>query len=622
MMRPFALLITGVIFIFGKSFAQPGNDSAAVSEGRAAFKISVQNADSGSDIAERLILQSQRTQDDRLAAYAYKARGWAFFHKGLMDKSISDLLLCSRLFRKLHDSQEELRSYVNISLVYSNSSQFGNSAKYLILADSLAQQVNDLRDRGEVKRQMAILYREQGQYPKAVASFRESMDLHKANHDTLSYVGAATSLCIAYKDMSMPDSSLAILKECAPLIYAMPGRTYEKGVLNERLGDAYFIKSMFEKAFDSYDRAFKMFSAARHDADMAYEAMNLGKTLTRLKKYKDAEAYLLLSYRLDDSLKIDNYLPDAAEQLAGFYQATGDWKKCSQWLTKEVSLKDSLQGKAQNEKAEQLQAQYEADKKEKEIALLRKDQELNHAVVQKQKVVQRAVILSVSLLLLAGVFAVSRYRVAQKSRRQAEIEKIRNSIASDLHDDMGSALSSINIISKVALDNPNDRENVNRHLKKIHENSTVIMENMSDIVWAINPANDTLEKIILKMREFAADLFEPLNIIYDFEEQGDFRQVKLGLQQRKDVYLIFKEAVNNAAKYSGAAAITILIAEKNGGIEMEIDDNGKGFSKEDIKCGNGLKNMEERARKMQAELVVNSAPGGGTSVRLTLRSHE
>ncbi|HEV3327197.1 MAG TPA: triple tyrosine motif-containing protein, partial [Puia sp.] len=130
-------------------------------------------------------------------------------------------------------------------------------------------------------------------------------------------------------------------------------------------------------------------------------------------------------------------------------------------------------------------------------------------------------------------------------------DRIRDKIARDLHDDMGSSLSSINILSRIALENANGAEQVNAHLKKIRENSANMLETMSDIVWAINSTNDTMDKLILRMKEFATDMLDPLNIGYEIKLEGDFRSVRLDLNIRKDFYLVFKEAVNNAAKYSG-----------------------------------------------------------------------
>jgi two-component system, NarL family, sensor histidine kinase UhpB len=598
-------------------------DSVAILKVNAAFRLVTQNPDSALGIAEKGLLQSQQPPASmRLAAFSYKTRGWAWLHKGGYDKAFPDLLRSLQLFRQLHDTLEEMYMDVNLGIAYSNHSQFVNSASYLFMADSLTKILHDNLIEAEVKRQMGILYREQGEYKKATVYFRESIDMFRAGKDTIMSFDAVTSLCLVYMHLSQPDSALKLLNENVNLLDAMQGHNYEKAMMRERYGDAFLASSKYDLAMESYRYAYRVFAADNNKADMAYEAMNLGKTYGKLKKYHDAEDYLLISYRLSDSLKIASYAGDAAGQLADLYETTGQWHKAYHWLDKANSLQDSLELTAQKDKTAQLQAQYEAEKKDREISLLKEDQELNRVIAQRHKVFQYGAIITVILLLLIGFLVINRYRIVQRSRRLIELEKMRNNIARDLHDDMGSALSSIHIISKVAFENGGERQAVNEQLKKIHENSGSVLENMSDIVWTINPANDTLEKVLFKMNEFAADLFEPLNICYTFSQSLNFHHIKLGIQTRKDLYLVFKEAVNNIAKYSQCTEVWIIISECDRQIEMQIKDNGIGFDRNVIRSGNGLKNMEERARQFNGALTISSGPGQGTTIVLKLRSHD
>jgi signal transduction histidine kinase len=196
-----------------------------------------------------------------------------------------------------------------------------------------------------------------------------------------------------------------------------------------------------------------------------------------------------------------------------------------------------------------------------------------------------------------------------------EMEKMRNSIARDLHDDIGSTLTSINILSKVALE-PQEDGFMESSLRKIKDRSSAIMERMDDIVWAINPRNDTMEQLLVRMKEFAAELLEPLNIRYRFEENGNLAGLKLDVRRRRDLYLLFKEAVNNAAKYSGCLNLVIHVEEQRGGLRMEIIDDGKGFAEETVVRGNGLSNMRDRAAAMYGRILIDSAPGRGTKIVL------
>jgi signal transduction histidine kinase len=160
----------------------------------------------------------------------------------------------------------------------------------------------------------------------------------------------------------------------------------------------------------------------------------------------------------------------------------------------------------------------------------------------------------------------------------------------------------------------NDSIRTQQHLQRISESAARMMENMGDIVWSISPENDTLEKMLIKMKEFAAEILEPKNICYSFEEEQDLSKIKLSVETRKNLYLIFKESVNNAAKYSGGSSVVISLRLHNNLLHLSIRDNGKGFEATTVRYGNGLLNMSERARSVKGRLVRQSAPGKGTEI--------
>nr|HPH45630.1 triple tyrosine motif-containing protein [Chryseolinea sp.] len=194
-------------------------------------------------------------------------------------------------------------------------------------------------------------------------------------------------------------------------------------------------------------------------------------------------------------------------------------------------------------------------------------------------------------------------------------EQIRSKVARDLHDDIGSTLSSINIISKLAMNESNG--NTNHHLQRIGEHSARMMESMSDIVWSINPNNDSLEQMMVKMKEFAAEILEPKNITYTFEGEESLNGTSLDIQVRKNIFLIFKETINNTAKYSEANLVTIQLEVNANSLHLLIQDNGKGFDFKTVKPGNGLRNIRERAKGINALLDLKSSHLG-TQIELNI----
>ena len=164
------------------------------------------------------------------------------------------------------------------------------------------------------------------------------------------------------------------------------------------------------------------------------------------------------------------------------------------------------------------------------------------------------------------------------------------------------------------------QEPIRSNMQKIKDRSSSIMESMDDIVWAINPQNDTMEQLLFRMEEFAAELLEPLHMNYSFKGNGQLSLIKLDIKQRKDFYMLFKEALNNAAKYSRCNNIQVVFAQVQHKLRLEIVDDGIGFEKEKIKNGNGLNNMQERAASMGAKILIDSNIGKGTRITLDLNT--
>jgi ligand-binding sensor domain-containing protein/signal transduction histidine kinase len=222
----------------------------------------------------------------------------------------------------------------------------------------------------------------------------------------------------------------------------------------------------------------------------------------------------------------------------------------------------------------------------------------------------------VSLVLLAVtwmVYALFRYRVA----RIVEVANIRTHIAADLHDDIGSNLTRIAILSEVAHSQlGGERQNVEGPLLSIANISRESVASMSDIVWAINPKRDTLLDLIQRMRRFATETLPSRGIELQFHAPEVDHDLKLGASVRRDVFLIYKEALNNALRHSACKSASIDFRIERAWLILLVRDDGCGFNREIASEGQGLLSMTRRARLLGGELQVNSKPGVGTEICL------
>lgn len=196
---------------------------------------------------------------------------------------------------------------------------------------------------------------------------------------------------------------------------------------------------------------------------------------------------------------------------------------------------------------------------------------------------------------------------------------MRNNISRDLHDDIGASLSNINILNELAKRNIDQPAKSKEYLSKASEDIQQISESLSDIVWNINPKYDDVQNLFIRMKRYAADMMDGKNINGHFEFPADEASFHLTMTQRRDLYLIFKEAINNLVKYSGAREATVRLNADKNNITLRVEDNGKGFDRQLIKQGNGLSNMEQRAKVSGAELNIFSVTGKGTTIELIMK---
>lgn len=219
-----------------------------------------------------------------------------------------------------------------------------------------------------------------------------------------------------------------------------------------------------------------------------------------------------------------------------------------------------------------------------------------------------------TITLAIAVLAYFFYR--SRIKRLTELEKVRHSIATDLHDDIGSSLSQISLISEVLSLKGNGNNDDKKSLETIAETSREAVEAMSEMVWAINPRSDNLASTIQRMRRFAIDTLNSADIRPVFQISDFNKQVGIGVDIRRHIYLIYKEIINNIAKHSEATEVFVNITESGDNLIISISDNGKGFNEKEIEAGNGLANMRSRAEKIGGALQISSEKGKGTMIKL------
>jgi two-component system sensor histidine kinase UhpB len=492
---------------------------------------------------------------------------------------------------------------------------FAHYYRSLRIANNLKDSVNQ----GNIYISLANVLVLLGQQDKALYYHRQAAGLFTLLGSRFELVNEYLNIADLYITSNQPDSGEDYVRRALVIIEEMKNTTYLPNAYVD-LGYIYEKRKRFTEARDYFNQAIRFSQAVNNDESLMDAYQGVGEMYMADHNPSAAVPYLDKHLALAKQGSNKEEIIEALWDLAENENALHHYEKAYGYQKLFNIYKDSAYTETTGKTTAEMESKYEAEKKEQEIDLLKKDQLVNRLSLEKQKAFQWGSIIFLVLLLIIGFLAINRYRVIQRTKRLIDMERMRNTIARDLHDDIGSTISSINILSKVALQqHVQGNTPMGNSIQKIKDRSESIMESMSDIVWAINPQHDTIEQLVSRMKEFAAEILEPLNIRYTFGEEGNFLTVKLDVEKRKDLYLLFKEAVNNAAKYSGCANLFIDLKQGPRLLHLQITDDGRGFDAAEIKNGNGLTNMRRRAESMNGAIRIDSAVGKGTRIAVDLQ---
>lgn len=209
---------------------------------------------------------------------------------------------------------------------------------------------------------------------------------------------------------------------------------------------------------------------------------------------------------------------------------------------------------------------------------------------------------------------------SELEKKQA-VEKERNRISRDMHDDLGSGLTTIAILSEVVKKQLSDPIKAKESLEKIAGSSRDLIDHLQDIIWLLNPKNDTLESLSSYIREYGLKFFEPISVELEFSYPDKFIHTHLSEEQRRNIFLTVKESFNNIAKYAWCNTVTVIIQENTNEIQLIIHDDGKGFSMNNVRpFANGIKNMRNRIEQVGGTFSIISAPDKGTLTEIKFQN--
>ena len=515
-----------------------------------------------------------------------------------------------------------LNSHGNI---YQYKSQMQKAANYYVRAYKIAEQIKDTAFMNAIAGNLSGVFIETKRYDKARYYAKIAYDLSIATKDT---IGKGYNLInLATSEINDKNYELAI-KESNEAFKI--GEIFEDKMLQlyslSNLASSQYELGQTEASFKNYTQMETLSKTLESDYHLLYALQGLGNCYVRINNLEDA--IKMYNQAISLSKTIDNKTKEyeLRKSLSSAYEKSGNLKDALIQLSISDVLRDSINAIEQNKNIFEIEENYQNEKKLKEIA--EKNLELK---TEKEKSSRRLFGLIISAISIGVLIYLFYQRRKLESQKRAVVEKEtelkiyksnmdeRTRLAANLHDDIGSTLSSISIYSEAAKNNlhQNNQEKVIELVDKIGENARDTMTHMSDIVWAINPMNDQGGRLFNKIESLASSILSSKNIEFQFTIDNELNGINFSMPVRQNLFLLFKEAINNCAKYSNAKKVSVSFSKINNTIFLEIKDNGIGFNLNGTQQGNGLRNMQSRAKELLGSITLESSDKG-TIIKLTV----
>ncbi|RZL50073.1 MAG: hypothetical protein EOP00_05875 [Pedobacter sp.] len=500
-----------------------------------------------------------------------------YYYNNLHELGMQEALKGENIARVLKDSLLIADACNFIGLFYLNGHKLKNAEKYF---------------------KQGLKYTIQPPYKK------DYIELSKPHH-------IYGNLAETFEKMKEPDSAIFYcrisLKKAAE-INSLRGIA----TANLNLGSAFILKHQIDSAYKYFEQT-RLRAIKSEDFDVELTSYS-GLADCASEKFYQQEAFV----QLNKGFVLLKKYPQLNDFYASMFLETAIkiYRKYNveHLLIKTLELKSSIQTATYNRNNTQIQTLLLMGlKNEKTIFNLELEESKN-----KQSLANtRLYIAMLALLTFVIAFIAYRYYALQRLR----MANIRSKISQDLHDEVGATLSGIAMYSYITKEQIKNQQHeaVGDSLDIIKDNAGEMVAKLNDIVWAVNPVQDNLHALLERLKEFALQIATVKDIKLEFIVPQEIQTLKLAMEQRKNIYLICKEAINNAVKYSGASLLQVKVEFANKHISIIIKDNGKGFVPSSVSKGNGLLNMASRAKEINAALSINGQSGDGTKISLNCK---
>lgn len=496
--------------------------------------------------------------------------------------------------------------YNSIGLVKKRMGRFDDALTDYLKAVSISEELGAKSELANAYGNIANLYRDKKNYQEASRYRLKSLDLLNEINNTQSSLFALTALGNDYAAQGNYQEALNVLRKAIGDALTSGNR--------EELAGIYNLMSSVCDSLKDYKNAYEYHVLFMNLKDSLHSNEKDKSIVEMTKKYetekKDKEIKLL---NQENEIKTLQAKKSQSQLLAAHLESEQKQNKIM-LLSKDKEIQKLELSRREDELiAQKLLARSEAD----EIKMLNDEKKIKEEEAKSRSRFQLILIVGFAGLLVVLGLLFNRFKLKKKIERQQALLDERSRISNAMHDDIGSDLSKIAFLSEAMLRDKNHMP-VKKQLEVISGSAREAISKTREIVWSVNPQNDTLENMTAYLRKYAAEYLEHTDIKLNFRSPKNISDIKINGELRRNIFLITKEALHNVMKHAEATEVNFSVAENKGYFEMRIHDNGKGIElKSPNLFSNGLKSMKQRAELSGGNFAVEN--GSGTTVKFVVK---
>ncbi len=592
------------------------------------------------DYYQQALALSKKIGNNHLILSAMNDIGVCYIELNKMDSAINTFEMAVPVARQLGDTLRVARIKANIGNVYLHKNDRIKAIEYYLASANLWETCADKNRLSALYSNISWLFTQQKEYDKAIEYGNKALVLSQRLGDNYSAVNALLNLSGTYGSKGNFEKQFELLEEALPL--AKKGEDIEQiATLYDDLGDYYFQQKKYQPALENYLEGHKYVLQMGNKYHLCTSLAMLAQAYHKLNLHSQALQYIIQAEQVANEVGARADLKEIYKTRAEIEQQAGNNKLAAEYFSKTLVISDSLFKAETSEKVAEVEAQYQNEKKQREIIQLQKDKEIQSLAIQQKSTLNYFLAGFLIALLTVGFLGYrnfrhrhllarqqdelqqQRIRELEKDRQLVAVDSMlkgqeeeRSRLAKDLHDGLGGLLSGV----KFSLSNMKDNLIITPDNMTVFERSLDMLD--TSISELRRVAHNMMPEMLSKfgLDEALKEYCNTINMtnLLAVKYQSVGMNVRIEKTSEIIIYRIIQELLNNTMKHSGATEALIQLIKEDGRLNIIVEDNGKGFDSALLKenKGAGLTSIQSRVDYLKGRLDIHAGAGKGVLVNI------